>query len=141
MSTKKEGDGYPNTEFDFYSNGSSLKVSLTPQSPAAKVTITLGSKAATLNGTISDAVTGAPVIGAGACLWRLSNPDFWVDTSVSPTCSLLIPSQIPVVLKLHAPGYADWYYPGVSDASKATALTLDASKSTNIDVQLQPKPQ
>ncbi len=83
VSTKKESDGYPDTAFDFYNDGNLQKVSLTPQIPSAEITITLAPKADILSGTVSDAVTDAPVNGAGARLWRMNNPEFWIDTSVS----------------------------------------------------------
>jgi hypothetical protein len=141
MSTAKEEAGYPDTLFDFYRSGKPLRVVLSPQSPvAARITITLGPKAATLSGTISNAVTGVR-IPAGVRLWRIDSPNIWFNASVSPTYSVQIPSGTAVGVQFHAPGYADWYYPGVSDASKAAALSLDASKTANIDVQLQQKPE
>jgi len=119
--TLKEEDKYPNTLLNFYSDGREPTVILSSQSPIAKITITLAPKAGTLAGSISDAVTGAP-LRAGVHLWRANNPSSWMETSLPEQYSVLIPVDTAIGIKVQAPGYTDWYYPGTEYSSKAGRL-------------------
>lgn len=136
---KKEEDEYPDTRWSFYSKASPPKVRLTPQSRTQQVTIALGPKAGVIAGAISDAATGGP-LNASFRMWRARDPDNFFGTSAKSQYRTLVPANVEVGIEVSAPGYEDWYYPGVGDASKAGSVVLRSGEEMTIDVRLQPKP-
>lgn len=135
----KEEDGYPNTHWSFYSNGSSPTVRLTRESPAQQVTIALGPKAGALTGAISDLVTGKPLSGS-VRMWRIKSPDNFFGTSVNSHYRVLLPPNVEVGVEVSAPGYQDWYYPGYADASQSAPLSVGSGETVHLDIGLRPKP-
>jgi hypothetical protein len=138
--TEDEPDGYPNTMSRLQQPNPQL-VYLTSDSPSATVVIRLGPKAAVLSGSLTDAVTGAPIPNGGVELWRSNDAKRSIGgRSVQAQYKLLLPANTAVGLKFSVPGYQPWYYPGVADALHATSLTLKSGQQKTLDVQLQPLP-
>jgi hypothetical protein len=139
--TKGEAAGYPNTTWALFDPNPTY-VSLTSDSGSASIVIKLAPKAAVLTGSITDAVTGVPVKDAGFEMWRPGGDlrHSLLGGSVKAPYKLLLPADTRVSFAFRAPGYQAWYYPGVSQASDATSLTLKPGQEQTVDVLLQPLP-
>ena len=133
--TQKVSDGYPNSASTFYSNASAPRIRLTPQNQSATVTLNLGPKAGVVRGTIVDGVTGAPV-DASVRLWRISNPNFWLEKPLRSQYLLLIPPNASIGMEVSAEGYASWYYPGAP--APGQALKEASNQVMVLDVRLTP---
>jgi len=134
---KKEDEGYPMIDFEFYRPGRPPTVTLSTSKPVASTVVTLGPKAGTLTGAITDAVTGAPV-GAAFRMWHLNKEHADLSTSVASDYRVLIPPDVDVVLEVHADGYETWYYPGYGAAASGP-LRLRPGERMSLGIKLQPK--
>src|SRR5437773_4867285 len=76
---RKEEGGYPDTSFQFYSNGKEPIVGLSPAIPSVKVGVVIGPKYAVVAGSIVDDGSGEPVNGT-VHLWRRNAPDKPIST-------------------------------------------------------------
>ncbi|MGH9440155.1 MAG: carboxypeptidase regulatory-like domain-containing protein [Terriglobia bacterium] len=140
----KEEDGYPNQVGALYSDGAPFahltRVSLTAEAPVVKgVVLVLGPKAGVIEGSISDAGTGKAVT-AEVALTRTDKRGA-LDRSAKGSYRVLVPAAKGVMLSVRAPGYQDWYYPGVTDRSHTTPLVLHSDERRTINVRLVPKNQ
>lgn len=126
---KKEDAGYPDVSWSFYSNDVFSVVAITPTTPTAELRIQLGPKAGVLIGSVTNAVTGAPV-NAGLRLSRAADPNKWISTSVPPEYRVLLPSATDVLLEASAPGFKTWTlgYP----------LRLQLGSEMHLDIFLEP---
>lgn len=134
----KESEGYPNTAFGFYSNHIFPTVTLTASMPAADITLRVGPPAGVMSGSVTDVVTGTPVL-AGFLLRRISDPDNWISMSQKADYRVLVPPSVRVSLEVSAPGYKTWYYGGPSDALKRPPIQLESGTEMKLDIQLQPE--
>ena len=133
----KEKDGYPDTKFAFYSNLVVPTVTVSPSAPSQSVTVHLGPKAGVIEiGSIKD-VSGRTIPSASITVIREEN-NFFITMSTTNQ-RILVPSLTRIIIKLQASGYEDWYYPGVTDGSKRTAIVLQPGETAKIDAELQPK--
>ena len=140
ISAKKEEDGYPGMLFEFFArNHATQKVTLGPDNPTTTVTIRLGPKAGKLTGTVTDAVTTAPLNPCVEFRWA-SDPSNSLTGSglVNAKFSVLIPSTTDVLWKVWLDGYKPWYYPGTTDKSMATSLRLQPGQAKAVTIKLQP---
>jgi hypothetical protein len=135
----KTDEGYPDKSLQFYSDGKFETVILTPRRPMAEITLRLGPKAGILIGTVSDAVTGAPL---SPCveLRRASKPDNFLSASglIKPEYRLLLPSNTGVYVKIWLDGYRFWYYPGTDEKSQSKPARLAPGEVQILDIRLQP---
>jgi hypothetical protein len=138
----KESSGYPNTAFGFYSNNVFPTVTLTTAVPGADITLRVGPSAGVLSGSVSDAVTGAPLPNS-FLLRRSSDPENWISMSQKADYRVLVPPSVEVSIEVSAPGYKTWYYGGPFDRLKRDPIRLESGKEMRLDIQLQPeeKPQ
>src|SRR6266481_5263380 len=83
IDAKKESEGYPDTSFDFYSEGRTFTASVSPGKPVANIRVVIGPKAGVISGSIADAITGAPV-NATFNMRRVRSPNMFISTSVPP---------------------------------------------------------
>jgi len=127
----KEDSDYPDTSFSFYSTVSSPEATLTPTSPIADVLVRLGPKAGVLVGSVSSAETGAP-LNAVFKLVRKSPTNDWFSTSAPSSYRVLLPSSVPVLVEVSAPGYKTW--------TPLNPLSLEPGAETHIDVLLKRSP-
>jgi hypothetical protein len=154
----KEADGYPShTWFIFKDDGQPVNAVLSEANRSAEVTIRLAPPAARLSSVhVSDAATGRPIMvtepTTGKSLQiagvNLIRNDIKTPTGLPAALSrgpgvlknILVPADVPVIVQVYAEGYADWYYPGVPDESKAQPVRLKSGESLSFDVLLQALP-
>jgi len=138
----KESAGYPNTAFGFYSSHIFPTVTLTASLPTADITLKVGPLTGVMSGSVTDAVTGTPVL-AGFLLRRASDPGNWISMSQKADYRVLVPPSVEVSIEVSAPGYRTWYYGGPSDPLRRSPIRLESGEEIRLDIQLQPeeKPQ
>ncbi len=144
VGTQKESDGYPNTMLEFYRNGDPETIALSPLRPGTTVIVYLNSRAARIGRiTVTDAITQQAVATAGIELSRVERTagegmkrTSGIDTSADS--KPFIPARTPVSVVISAPGYADWYYPGVNEFSKSIPVLLEPGETLSFNVSLLP---
>jgi hypothetical protein len=134
----KESAGYPNTGFAFYSDNVFPTVELTTAVPTADITLKVGPPAGVMLGSVTNAVTGTPVL-ASFLLRRVPEPDNWISMSQKADYRVLVPPSVEVSIEVSAPGYKTWYYGGPSDAFKRPPIRLESGKEMKLDIQLEPE--
>jgi carboxypeptidase family protein len=134
----KESAGYPDTSGAFYSNNVFPTVTLTASVPTADITLKVGPPAGVVSGSVTNAVTGAPVL-AGFLLRRASDPGYWISMSQKADYRVLVPPSVEVSVEVSAPGYKTWLYGGPSDPLNRPPIRLDSGKEMRLDIQLQPE--
>jgi hypothetical protein len=136
VETSKQDEGYADTAMAFYSNPKPPTVTVSPILSSQDLTIVLGPKAGVLDASaVVDAVTGAHV-DAVVTLRRVDSGSGIMTSSMVK--NLLVPSVTPVTLEVNAQGYATWYYPGTTDASKGGTLSLQPGQKVELRIALQP---
>lgn len=103
------------------------------------VTLRLYTNSATLLGRAQDQETGARVISATMFLYRDDNPNRW--TSIGPRLPehrfrVRVPN-IPLKIKVSAPGYEDWYYGRDGSKEHAEALRLEPNSTKELNISLK----
>jgi hypothetical protein len=137
----KEEDGHPNTYWSFYSKGFVTPTArLSAQQSQAQVLIVLAQKTAAITGSITDAVTGAP-LNATIRMQHVKDSNTLFSASAEPQYKFLIPANTGVELAVAAPGYEDWYYPDGAQSSSGRPLLLQPGEKATIDIKLRPKAQ
>jgi hypothetical protein len=126
---KKEEAGYRDMSWSFYSNEVFPTVTLTPSAPAATLKIQVGRKSAVLTGSVTNAVTGAP-INAGFKLARASSLEKWISTSMAPRYRVLLPPGTDVLVEVSAAGFKTW--------TLCSPLRLPAGAQMHLDIPLEP---
>jgi hypothetical protein len=132
---KKEDAGYPDMSWSLYSNDLFPIVAITPTSRIQELRIQLGPKGALLMGSVTNAITGAP-LNAGFKLLRVGDPNKWISTSLPSDYRVLVPPSTDVLLEVSAPGFQTWYYGGPSDPSKRPALHLESGSQMRLDIPM-----
>jgi hypothetical protein len=87
---------------------------------------------------VIDSATGKPVEKASLSLQRF---DKMGALTLSQQGRLFVPAETKITVKVTADGYADWFYPGSIDASKATPIELRPSEHLPINISLLPAHQ
>ena len=136
----KEAEGYAEKSYEFFNRNRPLpKITLGPNNQTATLTVQLGPKAGRLTGTVTDAVTSAPLSPCVEFRWAADPNNFWSSNGVaSGKFRILIPSDTDVVWKVWLDGYKPWYYRGTSDRSMATSLRLLPGRVRALRIELQP---
>lgn len=139
INASKTDEGYPDNYFQFYSDGKFETVVLTARHPMADVAVHLGPKAGIFIGTVSDAVTGAPLTPCVE-LRRAANPANFLSASglIAPEYRLLLPANTGVYVKIWLDGYRFWYYPGTNERSQSKPAHLAPGEVQILDIRLQP---
>jgi hypothetical protein len=141
LSTHKEEDGYPRTEFNLYDVGSpNPQVTVYPQQTAQGITLRLGPKAALLTGQVIDAVTKQPLKHADITVRRVDLPSRFLRTGLSLPVELgefklLVPS-VALTVEVKEPGYEDWHYRS-DDGQKTNSLLLESNTTKRILIALK----
>ena len=146
VNTVKVEDGYGDTSTSLHYTGGAHTVTLSPQTPLANIPISLGPREGRIMAiNVSDSTTGKPVGNASVKLSRIEpsapgEPRHGgaILTSVIFRPPLLVPARASVEIKISAPGYADWYYPGTGDPSKAELVVFQPDEQRTFNVLLQP---
>ncbi len=132
---RKEDAGYPDLQWSFYSNDMFPIVAVMSRTPVAEIRIQLGPKAGILIGSVTDAITGAPV-NAGIKLSRAGDLKKGISTSLPSDYRVLLPPSTDVLLEASARGYQTWYYGGPSDPSKRPPLRLESGSQMHLDIPM-----
>lgn len=139
VGAEKLDEDYLNMTNQFYSDGKFETVNLTSRHSAAAVSIQLGPKAGILTGTVSDAVTGAPL---NPCVEfrRAKKPSNFLSGTglVNAKYRVLVPSNTEVLMKVWYGGHKSWYYPGTTDKAQSRPLNLKPGEETKLDIRLEP---
>jgi hypothetical protein len=139
VTAKKEDEGYPDTNSGFYSDSRIAPTMLSLPHPSATVSILLGPRAGILVGTVTDAVTSAPL---DPCVdfHRASNPNNFLSGGglVNAKYHVLVPQDRDVIMKIWHGGYLPWYYPGTNNKSEAKPLRLKPGEVRTLHIRLQP---
>jgi hypothetical protein len=139
VGAEKLDEDYPNMTMQFYSDGKFETVTLSSAHSAASVSIRLGPKAGILTGTVSDAVTGAPL---NPCVEfrRAKKPGNFLSGTglVNAKYRVLVPSNTGVLMKVWYGRHKPWYYPGTMDKAQSRAVTLKPGEETELEIRLEP---
>ena len=131
----KEEDGYGSTDWSFFNDKAHPTVQISAQARIADVVLSLGPKAGILTGTVRDVVTGKP-ISASFDLVQVKDRTKWMGIGVGPDFRVLIPSSKDIEVKVSAPGYDSWVYPGPNLAPQP--LRMEPGSETHLDILLSP---
>lgn len=136
----KESAGYPNLQYALFvssADGAMPEVSLTSGGHLENVDIHLGHPDGTIEGTVLDATTHAPVSKAQITLHRSDN-DSMSSATLPPdgTFFYALPPN-PIEITIRAPGYLQWTYK--DEHSTANRLVLGSSEHREITIELTAK--
>ena len=144
LHSRKEEDGYPDTEFNFYDKTDTAdpRVEVYGGQTTQGVTIKLGPKAAVLTGRVVDAISNQPLKEADITLRRVDQPERFISTGlyehrIKGGFKTLVPS-LPFTVKVSQNGYQDWYYKLPSNRTQASALLLAPNSTKELLIRLQP---
>jgi hypothetical protein len=139
VGAEKVDEDYPNMTMQFYSDGKFETVVLSSARSVASVSIRLGPKAGILTGTVSDAVTGAPL---NPCVEfrRAKKPSNFLSGTglVNARYRVLVPSNTGVLMKVWYGRHKPWYYPGTMDKAQGRAVILKPGEETELEIRLEP---
>jgi hypothetical protein len=139
VGAEKLDEDYLNMTNQFYSDGKFETVSLSAHHSAATVSIRLGPKAGILTGTVSDAVTGAPL---NPCVEfrRAKNPGNFLSGTglLNAKYRVLVPSNTDVLMKVWYGGHKAWYYPGTMEDAQIRPVNLKPGEETKLNIRLEP---
>lgn len=139
VGAEKLDEDYLDMTNQFYSDGKFETLNLTSRRSAATVSIRLGPKAGILVGTVSDAVTGAPL---NPCVEfrRAKKPGNFLSGTglVNAKYRVLVPSDTDVLMKVWYGEHKPWYYPGTMDKAESRPVNLKPGEETKLDIRLEP---
>lgn len=143
--TRKEADGYADTSWAIHDNGKVPIVEISATAPTVDVEVRIGPKAATLTGTITDAVTGRPVVDPRIRIWRwtdgVDRDTEFAATNIGSDYRFLIPPGKEVGVEFSASGYEPWSYCGESNGDKPFPLSLPSGAAKTLNIKLRPLPK
>lgn len=141
MSVAKEEDGYPPSDSPFHSAGliEIPQVAINEQQVAPKIVIQMGPRASRLVGHIVNAAN-KPIENAQITLSRVDRPDYSYLTGpdLKGKFKVLVP-PVPIMIKVSAPGYEDWYYGGDGSIEQASVMRLAPKTTKKLAISLRPK--
>jgi hypothetical protein len=145
---RKEADGYREICNSIFTPDIGTIVTLSPQAPIARVQVTIGPKAGTLIGTITDAMTGLPVYPitdalAGVSQYAvlrirlLADNGRYFDQAIGRQFTALIPPDADLELEVRAPGYRLWRF----SAHSGKPFRMKSGEKRLLRIQLPPDPR
>src|SRR5207302_9974720 len=111
------------------------KLTLTSQYPTAKVMLKIGPRPGELKFEVKDKSTGKAVEGYGV-RWIAMDNSRLISIDI-PRSRMLIPSDIDVIVEIHADGYRRWFYIDPSNPSQPI-LRVAPSEEKHLEVELEP---
>jgi hypothetical protein len=69
-------------------------------------------------------------------LKQVKDPNKWMGTSAAPNFRVLIPSSKEIEVKVSAPGYDTWFYPG--SGVPPQPLLMEPGSEMHLDILLKP---
>jgi hypothetical protein len=134
----KEAEGYREICNSIFSKDSAPTVTLSPQAPRAGVLVIVGPKAGTVSGTVTDAVTGAPMNAVLRIRPSRDNGRFF-DQGVSPQFNSLVPPDADLELEVRAPGYQLWRS-SVDGYQQGKPVRVKSEEKRTLEIRLWPEP-
>jgi hypothetical protein len=111
------------------------KLTLTSQSPTAKVMLKIGPRPGELKFDVKDKSTGKAVEGYGV-RWIAMDNSRLISIDI-PGTGTLIPPEIDVIVEVHADGYRRWFYIDPSNPSQPI-LRVAPGEEKHLEVELEP---
>jgi hypothetical protein len=116
------------------------KVTMKEGQTRQEVTVYLGPAYGQLTGKISDAETGRPIESVMMDLRHANNPANFSKLSrgyPKGQLRLLLP-PVPVIFKISAPGYKEWWYGAEGSEEHAEALLIETGSKRELVITLLP---
>ena len=134
LHASKEAEGYPDTFFAFYDQGSEgiIDVNIHDKKVEQGLVVRLGPKGGRLRGQILDAKTRRPLVGARIVLTRLDDPNKFLNVgpdSPDGKFSVVVP-PVGFSFSVSAKGYENWNY--------GNALQLSSGEVKELTISLRP---
>jgi hypothetical protein len=140
----KEGDGFPNLLWSFYSEAYKREefptINVEENQPVRGVIVRLGPKAGRLLIRVIDAKTRQPIRDASVALNHKGKPKTLFRSGTTMPDSkfdLLIPPSIPINVVISAPGYKTWRFVNAESVDR-DAVRVQSGSSRKIIVELRP---
>jgi len=141
----KEEDGYPDLTFSFYSEAYNAvnwpQITIVNGMTVEDVIVHLASpKCGRLLITVIDAETNKKIQDAEVSLNQEGKPKTLLISGANRpdgTFNLLVPPDVPIELKISAPGYPDWYYNTDSGNGKTKTLRVAPETTKELNVSLK----
>jgi hypothetical protein len=119
-------------------------VTLTPNQRAASVVLKFGPKAGRLLPSVTDKVTGKPIVDCELD-WRIFDPEN--PGSIMRGDQLirqgervaLVPPRKYLIVTISAPGYKTWHYQDSSDPSRPAFIRLQGGEEKELVLELEPQ--
>jgi hypothetical protein len=132
----KEDAGYPNPYFSFYGPRQPVSITLSSDAPRVdSIRLMLEPKAAVVEGTISDALSGE-LLRAVIHMWRADNEIYDIDQGVVGHYRILIPADTEVRISVRSPSHQEWFNGGATEASGTASIVMSAGDSQELQVKL-----
>jgi Carboxypeptidase regulatory-like domain len=131
----KAADGYPDTRVPLYRVRPAPDVVLSPESPSARVTVTLGPRGGILDASVRDSATHAPL--SSQLLLQRADGSAMVYLSERPDFQVLLPADTDVLIEVRVEGYEPWVYA----SNGRSIIRLKSGEHMKIDVEVTPVPK
>jgi hypothetical protein len=143
----KEEDGYPDLTFSFYSEAYNAvrwpQITVVNGTTVEDVIVHVASpKCGRLLITVIDAKTNKKIQDAEVSLNHEGKPKTLLISGANRpdySFNLLVPPDVPVDLKVSAPGYRDWQYNTDNPKGETKTLRLAPDTTKELNVSLQPQ--
>jgi hypothetical protein len=140
----KEDEGYPNTDDTFYGSPSFTpvlpRVIMSEDETRQEVTVQLGPPFGRLTGKVVDTETGQPIEIVTLELHHVNTPANSLKRATiyrEGRLRLLVP-PMPIILKISAPGYQEYWSGADGSESGAEALEVGLGSSRELAIPLRP---
>jgi len=142
ITAAKEKDGYPDAHNGFYGSPAVVFPSLvvTENKARQEVTIQLGLPYGKVIGKIVDAETNKPIEIVSIEMHHANTPANFIKmgTSYSKGRLRLLLPPVPVIFKISAEGYQDWWYGADGSEERAESLHIALGSTRELIISLQP---
>jgi hypothetical protein len=139
VTAKKVAEGYPDLTIRFYGHGQwPATAEITPEAPAASVTVDLGPKAASLVLHPVDDDSGDNIKHLTVTLHPANDPHEFISSSLAgPNPTILVPPDEDVLVTVSADGYQPWHLEEHSELSSRGVLNLHSRDKQEINARLK----
>ena len=140
VTAMKKADGYTDVTFSLYGhNTKPLTAEITPDAPAASLSVKLGPKAASITINVVDDATGARVGNPTVILRLASAPNVFISSGLHSDSRILIPPDEDILVEVSAEGRQPWRMEMQPGAAHPNALHLHSEETREFEVRLPPK--
>jgi hypothetical protein len=134
--TSKEDEGYPDSEFNFYHEGTDNETTVRVYADQVTPNVLIQlQKAAILKGRVSDSATGNPIEHFVVRLAQVSHPERFLQTGGSKGEFRVVAPPLPITVRVSAAGYEEWRY--TTDRDEKGSLFLAPTTSHELTVVMR----